>query len=205
MEQEHKKRMQELDKLMEQTKKWQLEGKSEEEIKTLAKEEMINTFKSTAFNVCENQPLQMLKDTKMEVIIKPGAIPKRTMRPIPCPIYLREQAKKNLEAGVKLGIIEPVQLNGEQPSWISPALFVLKSNGGCREVVNFKHLNVHCERQPNHTSDVLKLVSQVPTALDSATEELFFTVLDAWNQRTERTRIYTKKPYDYLTYVRCIH
>ena len=142
---------------------------------------MINTFKSTAFNVCENQPLQILKDTQMEVIIKPCAIPKRTMRTIHCPINLREQAKKNLEAGVKLGIIEPVQLNGEQPSRISPALFVLKSNGGCRQVVNFKHLNVHCERQPNHTSDVLKLVSQVPTALDSATKELFFTVLDAWN------------------------
>ena len=78
-------------------------------------------------NVCENQPLQMLKDTKMEVVIKAGAVPKRTMRPIPCPINLREQAKNNLEAGVKLGIIEPVQLNGEQPSWISPALFVLKS------------------------------------------------------------------------------
>ena len=166
---------------MEETNKWQLEGKTEEEIKELAKEEMIKTFKSTACNVCKNQPLQMLNEAKMEVKIKPGAIPKRTMRPIPCSLNLREQAKKNLEAGVKLGIIKPVLQNGEQPAWISPAIFVLKSNGGCRQVVNFKQLNSHCERQPNHISDVLKLVSQVPTALDSATKKLFFTVLDAWN------------------------
>ena len=97
VEQEHKKRMKELDELMEQTNKWLQEGKSEEEIKTLEKEEMVKTFKSTAFNVCENQPLQMLKDTKMEVVIKAGAVPKPTMRPIPCPINLREQAKKKLE------------------------------------------------------------------------------------------------------------
>ena len=48
-------------------------------------------------------------------------------------------------------------------------------------MVNFKSLNKECERQPNHTSDVLKLVSQIPTALDSATKKLLFTVLDAWN------------------------
>ena len=48
-------------------------------------------------------------------------------------------------------------------------------------MINFKGLNKECERQPNHTSDVLKLVSQIPTALDSATKKLMFTVLDAWN------------------------
>ena len=82
--------------------------------------------------------IKLLKDTKMGVTIKDNAVPKKCMRPIPCPLNLREQAKKNMEANVKLGIIESVQQNGEQPLWISPALFVLKSNGGVRQVVNFK-------------------------------------------------------------------
>ena len=84
-----------------------------------------------------------------------------------------------MEAEVRLGIIEPVKQNGAQPSWICPSLFVQKSSGGCRRVVNFKALNTQCERQPNHTSNVLKLASQIPTALDSATNKLMFTVLDA--------------------------
>ena len=58
--------MQELEKLMEKIKSWKQEGKNEEEIKELAKEEMLESFKNTAFNVCENKPLQMLKDKKWE-------------------------------------------------------------------------------------------------------------------------------------------
>ena len=60
-------------------------------------------------------------------------------------------------------------------------MFVIKSNRGVRQVINFKALNTECERQPNHTSDVLKLVSQIPSIVDTKTGELLFTVLDAWN------------------------
>ena len=68
-----------------------------------------------------------------------------------------------------------------QPSWISPAIFVEKNDGGCRRVINFKALNKQCSRDPNHTPDVLKLASQIPSGKDSKTEVLYFSVLDAWN------------------------
>ena len=94
------------------------------------------------------------------------------MKPIPCPWNLRKQAKKDLDAGVRLGIIQRVEQGGEQPSWISPAIFIEKNDGGCRRVVNFKALNKQCSRDPNHTPDVLKLASQIPSGKDSKTERL---------------------------------
>ena len=74
----------------------------------------------------------------MDVIIKEGANPKRTMKPIPCPWNLRVKAKKDLDMGKKMGIVEKVKQGGSQPLWISPAIFVEKSDGGCRRVVNYK-------------------------------------------------------------------
>ena len=70
----------------------------------------------------------------MDVHIRPEATPKRTMKPIPCPWNLREQAKKDLDAGVRLGIIQKVDQGGMQPSWISPAIFVEKSDGAVAEL-----------------------------------------------------------------------
>ena len=103
------------------------------------------------------------------------------MKPIPCPWNLREQAKKYLDAGVRLGIIQKVEQGGMQPSWFSPAIFVEKSDGGCRRVVIFKALNKQCSRDPNHIPDVLKLASQIPSRKDSKTQMLYFSGLDAWN------------------------
>ena len=74
-----------------------------------------------------------------------------------------------------------MEQGGAQPLWISPAIFVEKKKVGCRRVVNFKALSKECQKEPNHTPDVLKLASQIPSIKDSKTEELFFSVLDAWN------------------------
>ena len=41
----------------------------------------------------------------MDVKINENANPKRTMKPIPCPWNLREKARSDLAAGVKLGIV----------------------------------------------------------------------------------------------------
>ena len=117
----------------------------------------------------------------MDLKINENANPKRTMKPIPCPWNLREKARSDLAAGVKLGIVQKVAQNGQQPLWISPAIFVEKSDGGCRRVVNYKALNKQCSREPNHTPDVLKLASQIPSIEDSPSKELLFSILDAWN------------------------
>ena len=94
---------------------------------------------------------------------------------------LRGKAKKDLDPGVRLGIVQKVEQGRPQPSWISPAIFVEKSDGGCQSVVNYKALNKQCSREPNHTPDVLKLKNQMPSKLDSPTGVLFFSVLNVWN------------------------
>ena len=58
--------------------------KSNEKIVNSIKEEIIVTFKETAFNTCENQELNLLKGTEMAVIINDDAKPKRSMKHIPC-------------------------------------------------------------------------------------------------------------------------
>ena len=80
------------------------------------------------------------------------------MKPIPCPLNFRDQAKKDLDSGERLGIIQRVEQGGAPPLWIGPAIFVEKSKGGCRRVVNFKALNKECTREPNCTPDVLKFL-----------------------------------------------
>ena len=60
---------------------------------------MVETIKEMAFNTCENQELNLLKGTEMAVIINDNAVPKRTMKPTPCPLNFRDQAKKDLEKG----------------------------------------------------------------------------------------------------------
>ena len=51
----------------------------------------------------------------MDVHIKKDAIHKHTMKPIPCPWNLRENAKKDLNSGVRLGIVQKVEQGGPQP------------------------------------------------------------------------------------------
>ena len=180
-EEEREKNKKVLVTLLEETQDLQNSSTSEGEIREVLKKCLVDHFKASSFNQCENQKLNLLKDTKMDVKIKRNATPKRTMKPIPCPWNLREKARSDLAAGVKLGIIEKVSQHGQQPLWISPAIFVEKSDGGCRRVVNYKALNKQCSREPNHTPDVLKLASQVPSVQDSSTGKLLFSVLDAWN------------------------
>ena len=74
----------------------------------------------------------------MAVIINENTVPKRTMKPIPCPLNLRDQAKKDLDSGERLGIIQRVEQGGSQPLCISPAIFEKKSNWGCRKVGEFQ-------------------------------------------------------------------
>ncbi len=95
-----------LRSLLEETKRLQDSSTPEGEIKEVLKKRLIDHFKASSSNQCENQKLNLLTDTKMDEIIKGNATPKRTIKPIPCPWNLREKARSALAAGVKLGIIE---------------------------------------------------------------------------------------------------
>ena len=83
-------------------KKKKKDAEALNEMLELVREKLIKHFEKTAFNQCENQKLNLLERTKMDVIIKEGANPKRTMKPIPCPWNLRGKAKKDLDMGEKM-------------------------------------------------------------------------------------------------------
>ena len=59
------------------------EKKPDGEIISAIKDEMIETFKETGFNTCENQELNLLKGTEKAVIINDNAVPKRIMKYAP--------------------------------------------------------------------------------------------------------------------------
>ena len=54
------------------------------------REELIETFSDTKFNQHKKQKLQLLRDTEMEVHIEDESRPKRSMKPIPCPLNLQD-------------------------------------------------------------------------------------------------------------------
>ena len=59
------------------------DNKSNAELAEFIKQQIVEHFRDSAFNTCENQALNMLRNTEMDVHISPEAIPKRTMKPIP--------------------------------------------------------------------------------------------------------------------------
>ena len=68
-------------------------------------------FKASAMNICQTQPLSMMKVDKMTVEFKEGfkgMKAKKTSRVIPVPLAMREQTKKDLDSTVKMGILEDV-------------------------------------------------------------------------------------------------
>ena len=52
-----------------------LKGKTNAEISEFIKNQIVEHFRDSAFNTCENQTLNMLKNTEMDVHIRPEATP----------------------------------------------------------------------------------------------------------------------------------
>ena len=114
------------------------------------KEWILNNYKSSTFNICENQGLNKMSGPPLEIDIDPSITPTAVHTPIPVPIHWRDEVKAQLDRDVKLGVIEPVPW-GEPTTWCSRMVIVAKSDGSPRRTIDLQSLNDASVRQTHHT------------------------------------------------------
>ena len=69
-------------------------------------------FKATSFNVCETQPLHQMTCQPMKILLKYNEEPVKCTTAFNDPVHMTQDVKNDLDAAVRLGIIESVP-NGE--------------------------------------------------------------------------------------------
>lgn len=134
---------------------------------------LINYYRSSAFNMCKNQPLILMDSPPMRLMIDPSAHPTAFHNPLPVPLHWQEEVKAGLDQDVKLGVIEPVPI-GDPVTWCHRMVVIPKKNGNPRRTVDFQPLNTHATRETHHTVSPFHQARSVPANTKK-------TVLDAWN------------------------
>jgi len=133
----------------------------------------LQTFESSAFNTCEEQPLQEMSGTPVNIRFKEDAKPHAVHTAIPVAHYWKKKVKRDLDRDVKLGIIEPVP-QGSISQHCSRMVVTAKKDGSPRRVVDMQKVNQATLREVHHTPSPFNLVSTVPAKTKK-------TILDAWN------------------------
>ncbi len=134
---------------------------------------IISHYASSAFNVCEHQPLPEMSGRPLTVHFRPEAVPKAFHTPIPVPHHWKEAVKADLDRDVRLGTIEPVP-QGTPTLWCARAVVVPKKDGTPRRTVDLQYLNAATYRETHHVASPFNQASTVPPNTKK-------TVLDAWN------------------------
>ncbi len=137
------------------------------------KEWLLNYYGSTAFNVCEHQPLPLMKCEPLKLFLKADAKPVAVHKPAVVPIHWRDKVHADLERDVALGVLEKVGPN-VPVTWCSRMVVTAKADGTPRRTVDLQALNRQSVRQTHHTSTPFKLAEQIPQGKKK-------TVTDAWN------------------------
>ena len=135
---------------------------------------IIETFASSSFNKCENQPLPLMKGSPPLVLhidesVKPTVISK----PAIIPAHWRDQVKHELERDCRLGVLQRVPANTPD-TWCCRMGVVGKRDGAPRRVIDMRPLNKATIRQ-QHTMDSPFLQA---SRVDPNT---WRTTLDAWS------------------------
>jgi len=134
---------------------------------------ILKYYASSAFNVCEHQPLPCMTGSALEVHFKPDSKPVAYHSPIPVPHHWKTKVKADLDRDVRLGIIEPVP-PGTPTLWCSRMVVVPKKDGSPRRTVDLQPLNAATYRITHHTPSPFNQASIVPPHTRK-------TVIDAWN------------------------
>ena len=125
-------------------------------------------YRSSAFNTCPH-----MSGPPMNLMISDDAKPIAYHKPIPVPIYWRDEVKAGLDQDVKLGVIKPVPI-GEPVSWCHRMIVCPKKTGKPRKTVDLQALNTYARRETHHTQSPFHRARSVPPYTKK-------TVLDAWN------------------------
>ena len=134
---------------------------------------ILNHYRSSTFNVCENQGLRKMSGPPLEIDIDPSVTPSAVHTPLPVPIHWKDEIKAQLDRDVKLGVIEPVPWS-EPTTWCSRMIPVAKSDGSPRRTIDLQPLNAASVRQTHHTPSPFHQAMSVP-------HNTVKTTFDAWN------------------------
>ena len=134
---------------------------------------LLSEFSASAFNTCEEQPLQTMTGIPVDILFKENAKPHAVHTAIPVPHHWKRKVKQGLDRDVRLGIIEPVP-QGSISQHCSRMVVTPKKDGEPRRTVDLQKVNKATLREVHHTPSPFNLVSTIP----SQTKK---TVLDAWN------------------------
>ena len=137
------------------------------------KQYIMDRYASSTFNVCEHQPLPMMKSSpNLKLHVDPAATPKAVHKPSVVPIHWKEAVHAGLMRDVRLGVLEQVPLN-TPVMWQSRMHVTAKHDGSPRRVVDFQALNSVSPRQTHHTQSPWHLVSTIPGGTKKTTFDAF--------------------------------
>ena len=140
----------------------------------IIKKYIMDRYSSSAFNVCEHQPLPLMKGSEpLKLHVDPEATPTAIKTPAQVPLAWHDAVRKGLERDVRLGVLERVPLNTPD-TWCSRMHLTPKPDGSPRRVVDYGHLNKHAPRQTHHTQPPWSIAASIPA-------NSVKTVLDCWH------------------------
>ena len=131
-------------------------------------------YGASAFNVCNNQPLPLMKDSPpLELFIDKDAKPIACHKAAQIPIHFKKIVEEEIRRDVKLGVLEEVPRN-TPTTWCSRMCIQTKKNGRPRRVIDLQPVNKFAVRQTYIGESPFEIVNEVPI-------NTFRTTLDAWN------------------------
>ena len=136
-----------------------------ENVNSILSEALKRRFKGSSMNLCQTQPLPIMKVPEMIVELKDeykNISAKKTTRVIPTPLALRDQTQKDLDNAVRKGILEEVSGDNNHDLWLAPMIVVPKRDNTPRRVVDFSTLNRFCKRSAEATMDTQRMATAVP-------------------------------------------
>ena len=127
------------------------------------KEYIINYYRDSAFNTCEQQPIPLMKGSPpMRLFVDKDAKPVAFHKPYPVPLHWQEAVKKQLDNDVKMGVLGKVP-PGVEAEWVSRMVVMGKKDPTKpRRCVDFKHLNKVSCRQTHAGKSPFQQVVSVP-------------------------------------------
>ena len=114
-------------------------------------------FKSSGFNTCPHQPLQIMTRRPLNITFTQGAKPLVVHTPISVPHHRKKRSKQDLDRDVALGIFEPVP-TGTHTVWYSRMVVAPKKDRSPRRTMDLQKLNAATRRDTHHTPSPFNLL-----------------------------------------------
>ena len=96
------------------------------------KEWLLDYYSATTLNVCEHQPLSLMKCEPLKLHVDPNATPTAVHKPALVLIHWQNKVYEDLERDVRIGVLERVDPN-TPTTWCSRMMVTCKTHGTPKE------------------------------------------------------------------------